>query len=144
MSMLKGRRDLLSAFNAEGVECLVIGGHAVGVHAEPRATKDLEVLVRNDCGKLRAGVSRATEVWCSTPRRLHDDFCGHPEDVFQIGVPPSRVDILQRISGVDFEGAWERRTNFKGNDELEAPFIAVGDLIANKIASGRLQDLADA
>jgi hypothetical protein len=64
--------------------------------------------------------------------------------VFQIGVPPSRVDILQRISGVDFEGAWERRTNFKGNDELEAPFIAVGDLIANKIASGRLQDLADA
>jgi hypothetical protein len=48
MSMLKGRRDLLSAFNAEGVECLVIGGHAVGVHAEPRATKDLEVLVRND------------------------------------------------------------------------------------------------
>ena len=33
-------RDLLSAFNAHGVEYLVVGAHALGVHGHVRATKD--------------------------------------------------------------------------------------------------------
>jgi hypothetical protein len=32
-------RQLLLAFNAEAVEHLVVGGHAVGIYAEPRAAK---------------------------------------------------------------------------------------------------------
>ena len=144
MSMLKDQRDLLSAFNAEGVEYLVIGGHAVGMHAEPRATKDLDVVVRNNAENSER-VFRALQRFGAPLNGISaSDFCGHPDDVFQIGVPPSRVDILQSISGVDFNGAWKRRTTFEVDGELHAPFIALEDLIANKMASGRLQDLADA
>lgn len=45
--MLKDQRELLELFNAHGVEYMVIGGHAVGAHAQPRLTKDLDLLVRN-------------------------------------------------------------------------------------------------
>ena len=144
MSMLKDQRDLLCAFNAEGVEYLVIGGHAVGMHAEPRATKDLDVFIRNDAENSKR-VFRALKKFGAPLQGISaSDFCGRSEDVFQIGLPPSRVDVIQSISGVDFSGAWERRTTFEVDTELEAPFLALDDLIANKIASGRLQDLADA
>ncbi len=144
MSMLKDQRDLLCAFNAEGVEYLVIGGHAVGMHAEPRATKDLDVFIRNDAENSKR-VFRALKKFGVPLQGISvSDFCGRSEDVFQIGLPPSRVDVIQSISGVDFSGAWERRTTFEVDTELEAPFLALDDLIANKIASGRLQDLADA
>jgi uncharacterized protein (DUF1330 family) len=36
--MLKDQRDIIAAFNAHGVKYLVIGGHAVSIHAEPRGT----------------------------------------------------------------------------------------------------------
>ena len=34
-----------------------------------------------------------------------------PDLVFQIGLPPARIDILTTISGVSFDEAWERRVN---------------------------------
>ena len=37
--MLKDQRELLAALNAHGVEYLVIGGHAVSIHAEREAQK---------------------------------------------------------------------------------------------------------
>lgn len=39
-------RDLLPAFNARGVELLVVGAHALAAHGLVRATKDLDVWVR--------------------------------------------------------------------------------------------------
>ena len=46
--MWNDQKDILRAFNARGVEYLIVGGHAVSQHAEPRATKDLDVFIRND------------------------------------------------------------------------------------------------
>jgi len=45
--MNKDLKDILCAFNAQNVDYLVVGAYAVGVHAEPRATKDLEILIRS-------------------------------------------------------------------------------------------------
>jgi hypothetical protein len=38
---------LLAAFNAHSVKYVVVGGYAVFVHAQPRATKDLDVLIES-------------------------------------------------------------------------------------------------
>lgn len=62
--------------------------------------------------------------------------------VFQIGNSPRRIDILTRISGVDFENAYAKR-NIVNVDGLDVPVISMGDLIANKRASGRMQYLAE-
>jgi Aminoglycoside-2''-adenylyltransferase len=41
-------KELLHAFNAHRIKYLVVGGYAVGVHTEPRATEDLDIFIRAD------------------------------------------------------------------------------------------------
>jgi hypothetical protein len=65
-----------------------------------------------------------------------------PETVFQIGLPPARIDILSSISGVDFDDAWGRRVPITVGD-LAVNVIGRADFIANKKASGRPKDLLD-
>jgi hypothetical protein len=144
MSMLEDQRDLLSAFNAEGVEYMVIGGYAVNAYGIPRFTGDLDVFIRNNPANSER-VFRALVTFGAPLDGLSPvDFCGNSEEVFQIGLEPGRVDILQGISGVDFESAWERRNLFELEEGLKAPFISLEDLLTNKETTGRPQDIADA
>jgi len=46
--MLKDQKEVLAALNAHGVKYLVVGGHAVSIHSEPRGTKDLDVFIKAD------------------------------------------------------------------------------------------------
>jgi hypothetical protein len=136
-------RELLLAFNENGVEYLVVGGYAVGIHAEPRATKDLDIFIHPNQTNAEA-VYRALATYGAplagvTPA----DFCSDPNSVFQVGQPPLRVDILQQIDGIDFDDAWRRRIEASLGD-VSVHVISADDLIRNKLASGRLQDLADA
>ncbi|HTQ35875.1 MAG TPA: hypothetical protein VMH77_02465 [Steroidobacteraceae bacterium] len=62
--------------------------------------------------------------------------------MFQIGTSPRRIDILTRISGMDFQQAYERRRTLI-LEGMEVPVVSLEDLIANKRATGRTQDLAD-
>jgi hypothetical protein len=70
-------------------------------------------------------------------------FHAEPDSFFRIGTPPVMVDILSRISGVEFEGAWQRKVDVQIDDTLTVPFISRDDLLASKISAGRAQDLAD-
>ena len=54
----------------------------------------------------------------------------------------SKIDIITRISGVGFEEAYVNKTDVS-IEGLQVPVISLEDLIANKRASGRIQDLAD-
>ncbi|WP_263357996.1 nucleotidyltransferase [Acidicapsa ligni] len=135
-------KQLLLAFNANEVEYLVVGGYAVGIHAEPRATKDLDLFIRsadkNSKAVYCALVAYGAPLVGLTPADFRDD----PDSVFQIGQPPARVDILQHISGVEFEEAWKQRTEAIV-DGVPAHIISIEHLIQNKLESGRMQDLAD-
>jgi predicted nucleotidyltransferase len=135
-------KQLLLAFNVHGVEYLIIGGYAVGVYSEPRATKDLDLFIRADIRNSEA-VYRALAAFGApidglTPADFRDD----PNSIFQIGLPPTRVDILQHIVGVNFDEAWEHRTETTV-DGVATHIIAAEDLIQNKLQSGRMRDLAD-
>ncbi|HEU5311611.1 MAG TPA: hypothetical protein VFV24_09185, partial [Candidatus Eisenbacteria bacterium] len=66
-----------------------------------------------------------------------------PGIVYQIGVEPVRVDVLTSISGVEFDAAHDRRVTAKVG-ALEVPLLGLEDLLANKLAAGRPQDLVDA
>lgn len=136
-------KQLLLAFNAFGVEYLVVGGYAVGVYAEPRATKDLDLFIRPELANSEA-VFRALAAYGAPLSGLSaEDFRDDPNSVFQIGQPPARVDILQHIDGVSFDEAWEERTEASFS-EIPAYFISVRHLVRNKLKSGRMRDLADA
>ena len=65
-----------------------------------------------------------------------------PENIIQLGYPPNRIDLLTSIDGVKFEDAFQNHELFESED-LKIKFIGIQDLIQNKKATGRLQDLAD-
>jgi predicted nucleotidyltransferase len=135
-------RDILSALNAHEVKYLLVGGYAVGVYSEPRATKDLDIFIQSHPENGEA-VFRALAEYGAPPEGMTPaDFSNKPDSVFQIGVPPVRIDILQSISGVTFDEAWENRiTAFI--DEIPTNVISRDDLIRNKLAAGRRRDLLD-
>jgi hypothetical protein len=65
-----------------------------------------------------------------------------PNTVFQIGLPPSRIDILSSISGVDFDEAWSRKIEISIG-ELNVAVLGRADFVQNKRAAGRPKDLLD-
>jgi hypothetical protein len=141
--MLKDQRDILAAFNAHGVKYLVIGGHAVSIHADPRGTKDLDVFIKADEENSKAVFAALTEFGAPVGGMTPADFNDKPTTVFQMGVEPGRVDILQGIAGVQFDDAWEGRVEKLIDGKTPAHVISREHLIQNKLAVGRHQDLAD-
>ena len=133
--------DLLAAFNALEVDYLVVGAHALAAHGHVRATKDLDVWVRPS----RDNAPRVIRALTAFGAPLHDltaEDLAHPGIIFQIGVPPLRIDVITAIDGVEFAAAWPDRV-IVNLDGTPVPVISRHHLIANKKASGRLQDLAD-
>jgi hypothetical protein len=141
--MLKDQREILAAFNAHGVKYLVIGGHAVSIHADPRGTKDLDLFIKADEENSQAVFAALIEFGAPIGGLTPDDFNDKPTTVFQMGVEPGRVDILQGIAGVTFDDAWEDRVEKLLDGNTPAHVISREHLIQNKLAVGRHQDLAD-
>jgi hypothetical protein len=142
MTLPEDLKQLLLAFNANGVKYLVVGGYAVGIHSEPRATKDLDLFIRSEIENSEAVYRALAEFGAPLAGVTAADFRDNPSSVFQIGQPPVRIDILQKIDGLDFDEAWQDRAETHV-DGILAPVISPEHLIQNKLASGRLRDLAD-
>lgn len=134
-------RDLLAEFNANGVEFLVVGAHALAVHGFVRATKDLDVWIRPDPTNARRVVV-ALKAFGAPLHDLTVDDLSRPGLIFQIGVDPIRIDIITAIDGVEFQDAWSDRMEARFADQTVG-VISRKHLIANKRASGREQDLLD-
>ena len=133
--------EMLSELSAAGAEFLVVGAHALAAHGTPRATGDLDLWVR----PTRENGERVLVALRKFRAPLFDltlDDLSQPGIVFQIGLPPARIDILTGISGVTFDEAWPRRVVATVAGQ-PLPFIGLADLIRNKRAAGRAKDLAD-
>jgi predicted nucleotidyltransferase len=133
--------DLLHEFNAGGVEYVVVGGQAFGFHAQPRYTKDIDLLVGLDPENAQR-VYRALAAFGAPLDNLTVADLSDPDVVFQIGVEPNRIDILTAIDGVTFEHAWSSRIEGRyGGERMWV--IGMDDLIENKRAAARERDLLD-
>lgn len=136
-------RDFLYELVDAGAEFVVVGGHAVAFHGHVRATKDLDVLIRPRPENAER-VYRALSAFgapLSAFEVTAEDFATY-DGMLQLGVPPLRIDVLNKIAGVTFEQAVEAGAAF----ELEGrviPVIGRDALLANKRAAARPQDLAD-
>ncbi len=135
-------KEMLLALSDAKVDHLLVGAYAVAAHGHPRATGDLDIWVRPDSDTA----PRVYKVLAEFGAPLHDltieDLC-KPGMVFQIGVEPSRIDILTAVSGVTFAHAWSNRMSIE-IDGIDLCVIGRDDLIVNKRACGRPKDIADA
>ena len=134
-------RDLLSALCAAGARFLIVGAYAVSFHAEPRATGDLDVWVEATAENA-ARVLAALRAFGAPLHDLTEDDLAHPDVVFQIGLPPRRIDVLTSITGVGFEEAWAGRAEVTYGD-VRCFAIGRDALIRNKLALSRPKDLVD-
>ncbi len=139
--MSKNFQDILRVFNAHKVKYLVVGGFAFGVHLEPRTTKDIDLWIGTDPENAKAVFRALAEFGAPISGMTADDFMDGT--IFQMGQPPERIDILQQVSGLDFDSAWERRLEGFIDEHTPALVMSRDDLIRNKLASGREQDLLD-
>jgi hypothetical protein len=135
-------KDMLNALNDAGADYLLIGAYAMAVHGCPRATGDIDIWVRPT-------PENADKVWealrrfgAPLSRVTVADF--HTLDtVYQIGLPPQRIDILTSVSGVEFEAAWPGRLSIS-LEGLTVAVIGLQHLYENKLACERDKDVLDA
>ena len=134
-------RDLLSALCDANARFLIVGAYAVSYHAEPRATGDLDVWVEAT-PENAAHVYEALREFGAPLHDLTQNDLASPDVVFQIGLPPRRIDILTSITGVTFEEAWADRAEVSYGP-VRCFAIGRKALIENKLALGRPKDLLD-
>ena len=133
--------DLLRAFVAADVRFLVVGAYALARYGRPRATGDLDVWV-DATPENAERVVRALAAFGAPLQNVDKGDFSRPGVVFQMGVPPGRIDILTELTGLTFSEAWHRREDGLFGD-CTVPFIGREAFIRNKRATGRLKDLAD-
>ena len=134
--------DLLAAFLEAGADFVVVGAHALAVHGVVRATGDLDVWVE-PTPENAARVYAALRDFGAPLGDLTENDLVTEGVVFQMGLPPRRIDILTRASGLTFAEAWPHCTEGRFGP-LACPVIGLDDQIRNKTATGREKDLVDA
>ncbi|MGE0395000.1 MAG: hypothetical protein AB7I25_05770 [Vicinamibacterales bacterium] len=133
--------DLLRAFIAADVRFLIVGAYALALHGRPRATGDLDVWVDATPENARRVMHALAEFGAPMSELAEADF-SKPGVVYQIGLPPFRIDVLTELTGLAFEDAWPHRVRQMFGD-VQADFIGKTEFIQNKRATGRAKDLGD-
>jgi hypothetical protein len=136
----KDFKEFLRLLNSNSVRYLLIGGYAINFYGYSRNTEDLDVWVAMaaDNAEKIAAALQALGFLSAT-----QDLFLEKSRVVRMGVPPMRIELLTTISGVEFESCYARR-HVEQIDEIEVSIISPEDLRTNKLAAGRLKDLADA
>lgn len=127
--------------SAADARFLVVGAYAAALHSRPRATGDLALWVEPTLEKA-ARVVRALKAFGAPLQDVTEADLATQGMVYQIGVPPRRIDLLTSLTGLEFSETWAARVTGRIGD-VECPFIGREHLIRNKRALGRPRDLAD-
>jgi hypothetical protein len=133
--------DLLRSFIAHDVRFLVVGAYALAVHGRPRATGDMDVWV-DASTENAARITRALAAFGAPMRDLTEADFATPGVVYQMGLPPGRIDVLTQLTGLTFAEAWPGRVE-RQLENMSVPVIGREAFIRNKKATGRAKDLGD-
>jgi len=135
-------KDMLQILLNNKVKFLVVGAYAMGAYGYPRATGDFDIWVEASPDNSKKVFKSLAEFGAALAELTERTFC--KEGVaFQIGVAPRRIDIITKIDGVSFAGAYARKRIIL-IDNLDVPFISKEHLIKNKESTGREKDKLDA
>ncbi|HJT24993.1 MAG TPA: DUF6036 family nucleotidyltransferase [bacterium] len=134
-------KEMLSALSGGKVEYLIVGAYALAGHGLVRATGDIDIFVRPDMENSKK-VYDALRHFGAPLSEIQADTFSQPDIIFQMGVPPRRIDVITSITGVSFQDAWDHR-QIRHVEDMDLPVLSIDDLILNKTATGRPKDLVD-
>lgn len=141
MKIEQDYEDFLRLLGDHKVRYCIVGSFALAVHARPRYTKDLDILVEPTPENAAALLRALKEFGFESQDVRAEDFLD-PDRVVQLGFEPVRIDLLTSIAGCTFDEVWENRFSARYGS-VDALFIGKRELARAKRASGRAQDLAD-
>ena len=141
MNPNKNFEELFELLNRNDVKYLLVGGYAYAIYANPRYTKDIDIFYERNPDNADKLLIVLHQFGFGSLDIEKEDFL-KAEQVLELGMPPFRIDLINQIDGVLFEEAWpNRKTSRYGNQSIHV--IGKEDLIRNKSATGREQDLLD-
>jgi hypothetical protein len=135
-------RDFIELLNKHEVNYLVVGGLAVNRYGYSRNTGDMDIWIKNSEPNAIKMTDVIKDFGFGSLDISIDDFLSEGQ-VVQLGFPPMRIDIMQTLSGVDFEEAYLGKS-VVSDEGVNINFIGINELIKNKEITGRYKDLADA
>jgi hypothetical protein len=134
-------KDFIELLNQHNVAYLIVGAHALAFHGRPRHTGDLDIWIKPSKQNAAKMVTVLNDFGFGSLELAEADFLKE-NYVTQLGYPPLRIDILNTISGVEFDDAYSNKT-VGIVDDLNINFISISEFIKNKEATGRQKDLGD-
>ena len=135
-------KEMLSILLENKVDFLLVRAYAMAAHGFPRATADLDIFIRPDIDNAKKVYKALADFGAPMDSVKIEDF-KNPGTIFQIGVIPRRIDIINDIDGVSFEEAYKDK-DIVDIEDLKVPIISKPKLIINKQATGREKDRLDA
>jgi hypothetical protein len=131
--------EFIRLLNSKKVKYFILGGWAVNLYANPRATGDIDFLISIEEKNVDKVLDVLKEFGMKNVPRKYFQEKGN---VVRMGFPPTKIEILTSASGIEFDSCYKRRKTVKV-DDIRMHFISKADLMKNKKAAGRMQDLAD-
>jgi hypothetical protein len=122
---------------------VVIGAQALAAAGHPRYTRDLDVLVKPSVENARRVAEALNAFGFPAQAEAVRVAFRRPKQMFTLGIEPLAIDVLTSATGLTFEAAWRGRNEIDLGEGLVVPFLGVRELIVNKLATGRDQDLID-
>lgn len=132
--------EFIEALNVAEVEYMLVGGYAVILHGYVRSTADMDVWVnKSSVNYLKL---KHAFLLFGAPTMSESDFLGNEYDVWAIGMEPNKIEILNKVKGIEFNEAFSLCKSIKQND-IDVKYIHLKHLLQAKIASGRYKDMDD-
>jgi hypothetical protein len=140
-------RDFIHLLHKHSVRYVIVGGEAVILYGHVRLTGAVDFFYDNEPSNSERLYSALAEFWHGSVPGL-EEFRELTEDglILQFGMPPNRIDLLNRIDGVAFADAWRGRTVVDlqtGEGRVPVNYLGLEELILNKERVGRPKDLDD-
>lgn len=135
-------KEFVKSLSSNEVEFLLVGAHAVAFHGRARFTEDLDLFIRRTQANEEKLIKALLEFGFPVDPGQVRKFFESPRAMIKLGVKPNLIELLNFLDGLDFEGAYLRGQPAMMGD-VPVTVISLSDLLTNKAAVGRPQDLAD-
>ncbi len=135
-------RDFIKALNDNAVEYILVGGMAVVLHGYVRGTGDMDIWVNKTKENYQKLVRAFGQFGMPVFDMTEKSFLGSEFDVWSIGVPPVKIEIMTAVKGLSFDETYTHSLEYS-EDGLLIKFLHLSHLIQAKKASGRFRDLDD-
>lgn len=135
--------DLMNELDRQNAEYILVGAHALAAHGVIRATSDVDILVRPTVANANAVYLALANFGAPlVAHGLDARYFSEKDRVYQIGLPPRRIDLLSSISGVTADEAFQTAIKVSVGG-TQRNVLSIDALLKNKRATGRLKDQSD-